>query len=35
MPDLRRLREEIKPSETDEGDGKYPLLMYLALLTEV
>jgi hypothetical protein len=26
MPDIRRLREEIKPSETDEGDGT-PIFM--------
>lgn len=26
MPDIRRLREEIKPSETDEGDGVFNII---------
>lgn len=25
MPDIRRLREEIKPSKTDEGDGMFSI----------
>lgn len=25
MPDLRRLREAIKPSQTNKGDGRWPL----------
>lgn len=26
MPDIRRLREEIRPSETDEGDGTFNII---------
>jgi hypothetical protein len=26
MPDIRRLREEIRPSETDEGDGTFKII---------
>lgn len=35
MPDIRRLREEIKPSETDEGDGTPIFMTSNILLTNI